>query len=241
LKSLLPIFLALVSATGCPALAGESDRPQVHAILDYPRFVVNSREDRAWRLESFLQSTLDPSCLSNPQAKIVFQVRVSGHEIPHIALLRKSDATAADVFYCAQAIWEALPASVTDTETEVDYQAVPVDARKQMNSETKRPPNASFTHVKLPGLHPDDGLVKLHFIPASAVRRLGPWLENKDFETLEDTVSLSVKQTENPKLEQFRKEWFEFVDSHLHLNRAQLMDQVTAMKEKYRDLFRTES
>lgn len=247
MKSFVPIFLVLASAAACPALCADDKWPlSPEAPIGRPacslgHAILNNEAGRSVGLERFLQSSLDPSCLSNPKARAVFHVKVSGDNIPEVKVLRSSHATAADVFYCEQAIWEALPAKVSDAETDVDYQATPVDTRMQVNSLTEHPPNANFTHFHWPSLHPEDkATVKLHFVPHLVAKRDGAYLAYKDIEAKANVESLAVNQIRNLKLDEFRKDWFEFIVSHPQLTRAQLMEQVSTMKEKYKDLFRTD-
>ena len=191
--------------------------------IGYKKLILNDPESIRAAFEIWARNALDPECLSNPKARVV--INVSTKAVPATRLCSSSNADAADIFYCEQAIWESLPAREYYKGVEGDITFAPGD-------------EGTSRHGQSPDLVTKNRrFVKLHLVPGSVFSETNVALSGRDIQAPANVVRLKTKNTRGPELQRFRQEWFSYILDHRHLSRKEIAAQAQAMRDKYHRLF----
>lgn len=203
-------------------------------------------------IRSTILKNFDCRCLSNPLARVLISVFYSPIGVPVYKVIDAQNASAMDLFYCEQAIWEnVVPPGPYNRELILEFLGQPdrlADARLPDSIYGEHPEllnaeliqnwqlsNLQDDHIAalrtLKGR--DEHYVKLHLIP----RRFPScfFLPEGAISNSSNVLRLSIKNLDNPRLSQFRLDCRKIGASPASYKI--ILARAAELRKKYSDLF----
>ena len=223
-------MLPMIAGVALSAVA-EVSKPNAQALpsydelkkleLNYPLHQLHAMSDEGFRKTTIkVLEDLDPRCLSSSKCRVVYSVFYTENGVPRCKKIVSEDDTAADDFYCEQAIWEnVMPSFAPGKQMLYEFRGGAI--------------NDYGEHRELVKMR-RKGLVTLHLIPrhfpgSDVLLPLG-WISDE-----KNVLLLSEKKLEDPRLEQFRLEWFTFWKPPT--STEEIAKKANQLRKKYSDLF----
>lgn len=178
-----------------------------------------------------------PRLLSSTRTQISMNVQISDQGYPTYKVIDASAASAADRFYCEQAIWEAAPIrpqwapefsgakfSLVFPQTDPrrlghNYFDNLVSEKDEVSKEQKQ-------------------LVCMHLIPASIVAKASEKSPQKiDVDASANIVKILASKSNSRLLSRFRKEWFNYALHNSDITLDSVNEKSQQLRIKYSKLF----